>query len=169
MITGIPKKLIQNSTATVLLELSGYTPVEGWAATLALRGPGKANAEGVVLGSGWSVVIPTDLPKGRYWWQVVVQRDGEQYVPLSGELEITPDLLAEEAGFDGRTEAEKALEAVDSALAGRATNAVWGYEINGRKIQYYSIDQLKKLRGQLVTKVLQQRGKNKLRPVRVRV
>lgn len=169
MITGIPKKLIQNSTATVLLELSGYTPVEGWAATLALRGPGKANAEGVVLGSGWSVVIPTNLTKGRYWWQVIVQRDGEQHAPLSGELEITPDLLAEEAGFDGRTEAEIALENVDAALAGRASNVVWNYEINGRKIQYYSVDQLKKLRAVLVTKVLNERGKNKFGVVRVRV
>ncbi|TIH12752.1 hypothetical protein D0S45_17430 [Marinifilum sp. JC120] len=169
MITGIPKKIIQNSTASCLIEVSGYTPVEGWALTLALRGPGKSNAAGVVLGSGWSVVLPTDIPVGLYWWQVVVQRDGEQHVPLSGKLEVSPDLLAEEAGFDGRTENEKALEAVDAALAGRATNAVWNYEINGRKIQYYSIDQLKKLRGMLATKVLQERGKNKFRSVRVRV
>ena len=169
MINDIPKKIIRNSTASCFLELNGYTPVEGWALTLALRGEGKADALGVAADAGWSVDIPTDLVVGHYWWQVIVNRGGEQFVPLSGELEITPDLLSLDTGFDGRSEAQKGLDAVESALANKATKDQLSYKINGRELQRYSVSDLLQLRTFFVNKVRREKGKSGFKTIRVRM
>lgn len=168
MINGIPKKIIAKSTAPCLVELKGYTPVDGWAATLALRGVTKANVDGVVTGSCWEFTLP-ELSKGHYWWQVIVQRDGEQQVPLSGELEVLPNLLDENENFDGRSEAKKALDAVNAVLYKKASRDQLSYQINGRQLQRYSISDLMTLRSFLANKVRREKGKNGFKTMRVRM
>ncbi|MFK4765467.1 hypothetical protein ACI3L3_11925 [Desulfobaculum sp. SPO524] len=168
MINELPRQIaISESTSCRIL--LGLPASEGWAATLALRGQGSTDVEGVADGDAFVFSFVCTLPAGRHWWQIIATRGDEQRVVQSGKLEVVPNFLGVGGPYDGRTEAEKALEAVDAALSGCAGDAVWSYQIAGRQLQRYSIDQLRKLRGQLVVRVRSERGQNGFKTIGVRL
>lgn len=164
---SIPKQIYRGSSVTCSLALDGYQPSEGWAATLTLRGGAKHDVEGTADGDSFAFSLPTDMAVGRYWWQVIVQRDGEQQVALSGELVVLVNLL-EVDSYDGRTEAEIALEAINAVLANRATKDQQSYKIKDRELQRMSVADLLKLRSFFVSRVNKERGKGGIRSIGIR-
>lgn len=163
----IPTKII--SETRLLSHILLQNPV-GSAVTLALRGPEKLDVPGRILPEGYvEFDAVLSLSPGRYWWQILSDSEHGSTVYQSGQILVTANYKNVEAGFDGRTAAEKMLEAVEAALLGTADEAVWTIQINGRQLQFYSVDQLKKLRAIAVAKVRNERGQNKFRSVAVRL
>lgn len=135
---------------------------------LALRGVGEATLTSTADGDAHKISIPNTLKVGRYYWQLFRKMEESEVLLTCGELEVTPNLLHEKVGFDGRTEAEKGLDAVEACLAGKATKDQLSYEIKGRKLTRYSVAELLKLRAHYVMRVRKERG-IKPKPVRARL
>jgi hypothetical protein len=70
-------------------------------------------------------VLPADsedIAAGRYDWIAQVSDGADQYTIDSGVLTVLPDLSALDGdGYDGRSPARVMLDAIDAALASRAT------------------------------------------------
>lgn len=65
-----------------------------------------------------------DYAAGRYDWLASVASGAERYQINVGVIEITPNLAAiSSGGYDGRSLARQTLDALDAALASRATGA----------------------------------------------
>lgn len=135
---------------------------------LALRGVGKATLTSTEEDDAHKISFPNDLQAGRYYWQLFAERGTTKILLDCGELEVIPNLLNEEAGYDGRTDAEKGLDAVNACLLGKASKDQLSYTIKGRSLTRYSVDELKKLRAHFVMLVRKERG-IKAKPVRVRL
>ena len=135
---------------------------------LALRGAGAADVTSTVEGDAHKISFPLDLQAGRYYWQLFAVKEAENFLLENGELCVSANLLNEGAGFDGRTDAEKGLEAVRACLAGKASKDQLSYSIKGRTLTRYSVDELLKLKAYFVRLVRKERG-IKPKPVRVRL
>ena len=167
-LTSIPTKIISGSSATCRLTC-GYSPQEGWALSLALRGAGEPkNVDGVADGDAFLVALPEDLAAGRWWWQAKVTNGTETHVPMTGELLVESNLFDEAAGYDGRSEARAALEAIDAVLANKATQDQQSYTIKGRSLTRYPVADLMKLRAFFAAKVRREGGKSGFRKIGVR-
>ena len=135
---------------------------------LALRGVGAATVLSKPEGDAHKILFPADLQGGCYYWQLFAERGTIKTLLESGALDVSPNLLSEEAGFDGRTDAEKGLDAVDACLAGKASKDQLSYSIKDRTLTRYSVDELLKLRAHFVRLVRKERGIT-FKPVRVRL
>ncbi|WP_430735161.1 hypothetical protein [Halodesulfovibrio aestuarii] len=166
----IPKNLVANTVADCLLSPDGFPPSAGYSLMLALRGAGVADVASTasVEDDAHIISFPLDLQAGDYYWQLFAVMDGSNFLLESGALRVVPNLLSEGEGFDGRTEAEKGLAAVEACLAGKASKDQLSYSIKGRTLTRYSVEELLKLRAYFVRRVCKERG-IKPKPVRVRL
>ncbi|MEZ6853005.1 hypothetical protein [Halodesulfovibrio aestuarii] len=166
----IPKNLVANTVADCLLSPDGFPPSAGYSLTLALRGAGVADVASTasVEDDAHIISFPLDLQAGRYYWQLFAVIGGNNYLIESGALSVSANLLHEGAGFDGRTDAEKGLDAVEACLAGKASKDQLSYSIKGRTLTRYSVDELLKLKAYFICLVRKERG-IKPKPVRVRL
>lgn len=92
---------------------------------------------------------------GTYNVAAFVERAGERFeVPEeAGTLVVTPDPAAITAGVETRSQAEVALAAVQSLLAGKASSGVESYEVAGRQLKSYPLPDLIKLEAKLKAQV----------------
>lgn len=168
MMEAIPKRIIAGSTTTCRLT-TGYSPLEGWALSLALRGGGEAvTVDGTADGDGFIVDIPATLAAGPWWWQVKVTDGVSTYFPESGELQVEANLFDVDGPHDGRSESRIALAAIDAVLANKATQDQQSYTIKGRSLVRYSMGELFKLRTHFALKVQREQGITGFRKVGVR-
>lgn len=168
MMEAIPPRIIAGSTTTCRLSC-GYSPQEGWALSLALRGAGDAQTvEGTADGDAFVVDLPTNLAAGRWWWQIKVTDGNSTYMPESGELLVEANLFDQEGTYDGRSEAAIALDNINAVLANKATQDQQSYTIKGRSLTRYTMADLLKLRAFYVAKVRREKGKSGFRKIGVR-
>lgn len=83
---------------------------------------------------------------GDYWYSVRVTSGSAVQELESGQVTVLPDMAAASSGYDGRTQAEIALAAIEAVLANRATKDQDRYRINNRELYRTSISDLLKLR-----------------------
>lgn len=113
---------------------------------------------------------------GTYTWQAYVTKGAERYTVGTGTVIILRDLAAEAAGFDNRTPARKALDALNAGLQSFGSNAhVQSYVIEGREMRYRTFADFMAARDRLALEVRREddaqraaaglTGKNKLRVV----
>lgn len=149
MSCNFPDEIGAGLTFDLLLTLTAY-PAPDWAVTAHLRGPSAINltsdAEGsqhrfratAANTSGWAA--------GSYWYTLRAT-DGADVVEVeSGQVQIIPDLASQPSTYDGRTQAQTALDAINAVLANRATLDQERYRINNRELYRTSIPDLLKLR-----------------------
>jgi hypothetical protein len=106
-------------------------------------GPTKHDENFAQTGTEWSLAVDTAAwSPGVYSWQLWLTTPAGKSVGASGKLTIEPSLADVEAGADNRTTAEKNIEAIETLLAGKATNATKRYRINNRELESYSITEL---------------------------
>lgn len=169
MLTAIPKRAIRGTTVACRLSC-GLSPEEGWALALTLRGPGTADIDATADGDAFLVELPTtEMDPGLWFWQATATNEttGAVQVPLSGEITIEPSLTDQEAGYDGRTEARKALDAINAVLADKATKDQASYTIKGRALTRYPVADLLKLRAFFVAKVRREEGRGGFKKIGV--
>lgn len=83
---------------------------------------------------------------GDYWYSVRVTSGSAVQELESGQVTVLPDMATASSGYDGRTQAEIALAAIEAVLANRATKDQDRYRINNRELYRTSISDLVKLR-----------------------
>lgn len=153
---NIPNKIGAGLTFDVLLTLTAY-PAPDWSVSLNLRGPSAidlpATAEGNQHRINATASETAAWTPGVYWYTIRAT-DGTAVVEVEqAQLTITPDLTAVTGPYDGRSQAQISLEAIDAVLAKRATLDQERYRINNRELYRTPIADLIKLRSYYVEQV----------------
>lgn len=173
------------ATLDFLIEtLTDYPASAGWVLRLVLnpRAGGSVRTIDSVASGDAHRLQATAAQTGAWvagWYarQVWVIKGAEQYpvTDLFGQTEVRPGLAAV-AGTDMRTDAEKALAAIQATLQGKADSAVQSYQINGRQLSSYSLPDLIKLREMYRREVASERraaglqdGRGSVRRIAVRM
>lgn len=171
----LPKTATAGLTFTALAIVPGYCSLE-WTLVAHLRGPQSINLESECAGDEHkftaTAATTANWAPGVYWYSVRATNGAEVIEVGSGEIEILPDLATVGDNYDGRSEAEIGLAAIDAVLGKRATIDQQKYTINNRELWRTPIPELLKLRGLYLARVSRERaqkqGRNALgRLVRV--
>jgi hypothetical protein len=146
---SIPVKIGAGLTFDVLLTLTAF-PAPEWSVSLHLRGPSAINLTAAAEGSQHRLhadaATTAAWPAGDYWYTMRAVRGAEVSEVEQGQLTVLPDVAALTEPYDGRSQAQIALEAIDAVLAKRATLDQERYRINNRELYRTSIPDLLKLR-----------------------
>lgn len=128
--------------------LADYQPTDGWALKYALRGPDVVDIVADADGSSHLVTInPADLTvAGTYLVQGYVEKDGERHTVYSGRLKVAPDLVAAVAGYDGRSHAQKVIDAIEAVIEGRASKDQQELQIDGERLVRIPFEELLRVR-----------------------
>lgn len=121
-----------------------YSSTTGWAATFYLRhgtgGEHFTSLAGVADGSGgWNFTITAaqsaELDENGHWWQITVTKAEERYTLGTGTLSVKANIPTTNT-YDGRTQAEKDLDAVRAAMRAIVTGgATQEYSIGNRSLK----------------------------------
>jgi hypothetical protein len=126
---------------------NAITSTGGWALTFAFRGPAQGlDVAGTPYGAGWQMdltgtntVALNGVACALLWyWQAVASKAGVKATLGTGTVRVMPNIAAMAASttFDGRSQAEKDLATVQSAIAARiAGDAVTEYTIGSRSLK----------------------------------
>ncbi|QTP61383.1 hypothetical protein HNO53_20705 [Billgrantia antri] len=129
--------------------LTAYPPPE-WSLTLLLRGPEQrdltSSPDGTVHAFAVTAVDTAAWKAGDYWYSLRATDGTEVHELETGTFTVEPDLASVAEGFDGRSHAEKVLEAIEAVIEGRASKDQDSYRINNRELRRTPISQLLKLR-----------------------
>jgi hypothetical protein len=121
-----------------------------------------ATVVGVAEGSGWKVTLPADttanFDAGVWYFQAVVTAvaGGDKTTLGSGQFEVLPSLsyAGTPGAFDGRSQAQKDLEACQAAIrALMSGGAVQEYRIGTRSLKRYDLAELLALESRLKAEV----------------
>lgn len=163
-------KLIAGDNLDFVTDVDEYPPTDGWTLKYRLtpRFTTPVQAPITLTAATYETTryrvqeTPTtteDWAAGVYSWASWVEQSGQRITLEHGqELTIAADPATIAQGTDVRSEAVIALANVQAALKGVATKNVLSYEIAGRSLQHYSVDELLKLRDRLMTDVKRERA-----------
>ena len=145
----LPTAITAGLSFETTIALSDY-PAPTWDLSLYLRGPVNADIAATDDSTSHKLTIPAatseDFTAGQYWYSLRVTDGTDTFEIEKGTINVLPDLLSKEAGYDGRSQAEIALAAIDAVLANRATMDQERYRINNRELYRTNIGDLLKLR-----------------------
>lgn len=143
--------LIAGDTLDNIYTISDYPATDGWALTLALlpetAGVGTAiRLTAVAQGDEYRLQVPSTVSAqwtpAKYTLRPWIESNGIRYgcdpkPDLPTVVTVLPD-PATATFFDGRSRAQRDLDAINAVLSGSATRAQKEYEIAGRRLQYFS-------------------------------
>lgn len=143
------QELIAGDTLNFATTLADYPASTGWvlkfrlvprtstntaiALTAAAEGDDHRTTASAVITGGWAA--------DNYAWTSWVEKGTEVYSVESGNIVIKPDPRTVAAGYDGRSEAEKALDDANAALAAW-TPTTRRYKINGREMEFSTAEEI---------------------------
>jgi hypothetical protein len=133
-----------------------------WTLAYAIRGAVNLTLTGTPYGEGWETTITvaqsTTLTAGTYYWQAYATKGSNRVTLGSGQLQVAANLSAQSAGYDGRSQAQKDLEAVQAAMRAIITGgAVQKYVIGNRELQKLPMSDLLTLESKLKADVARER------------
>lgn len=144
------------------LELADY-PAPDWAVTAYLRGPVAIDLAAVPDGKAHKLAAAASTTAGwapgAYWYTVRATKAGKVVELSKGQLAILPDLATVAGPYDGRSQNEIALAAIDAVLAKRATIDQQRYTIGQRELWRTPIPELLKLKSFYTMQVRRERKK----------
>jgi hypothetical protein len=119
-----------------------------------------ATVVGTAYGTGWEFLIAqgtsTGFDAGQWYWQAEATKSGEHVTLGAGQLEVLPGLsyAGQPSAFDGRSQAQKDLEAVQAAIRAIISGgAVAEYTIGNRRLKKMEMTDLLMLEGKLKAEV----------------
>lgn len=158
-----PTEIAPGETVRWSKALAGYSPADGWALTYYFRNASGTGFDvtAAVDGASWEVsaAVPSNVAAGRIDWEAWVKKGDDGCRVDAGTMTVRPSLkaLAADAAHDGRTQAEKDLDAVRAALVPATSAGVQSYEIGGvgtnRRISYFEKSELLALETRLAQRV----------------
>lgn len=115
-----------------------------------------ASVVGTPYNSGWSFSISaatsSAFDPGRWYWQAVASKTGQVFTVGSGSVDVDPLLTyaGTPTAYDGRTQAQKDLDAVQLAIRSLLSGgSVQEYTIGQRKLKRYDLSELLQLEAKL--------------------
>ena len=161
--TFIPSTIAGGLSLSITVESTDY-PAPDWVVKAYLRGPSSIDLTADASGTSHVITVSAsdtaEWTAGNYWYSLRATQESEVVEIESGQLTITPDFLSQPDGYDGRTQAEIALSAIDAVLGRRATLDQSRYRINNRELYRMDIGELIKLRSFYVAQVKRERACN---------
>lgn len=137
-----------------------------WTLKYYIVGAGSLTLTAVAEGTGWRTTLTVaqsdTLEAGTYYWQAVATKGSPEVTDKltlgSGQLKVNANLADAEDGFDGRSQAEQDLAAVQAAI--RSIVAGGGnqeYTIGNRSARKYSLADLLALESKLKAEVVREK------------
>jgi hypothetical protein len=124
-----------------------------------------ATVVGTAYGTGWEFLIAQgtsiQFDAGQWYWQAEATKSGEHVTLGAGQLEVLPGLsyAGQPSAFDGRTQAQKDLDAVQAAIRAMISGgAVAEYSIGSRRLKKMEVADLLTLEGKLKAEVKRQQA-----------
>lgn len=157
-VTTIPAQFTAGDTLSFTQSLADYPASAGWVLHYRLiNASGKQDIVSTASGDDHvfniSAATTVEYSAGIYDWQAYVDGVASQRFTVgNGRVTILPNLAGQSAGFDNRSAARKALDAVNLWLGSRDL-AVAEYEISGRRMKYIPMGELLSLRSKLQLEV----------------
>lgn len=158
----IPTVITAGLTFKIKLSFDNF-PASNWQGTLMLRGPSTINIQATACGD--SFIFYADAATTAAWkpgdyWFAVRGSSGDDVIEMrKGEIAIAPDIANVPTGFDGRTYAERVLEAIDAVIEKRASMDQQSYRINDRELSRTPIADLLTLRNQFRAEVNREKAR----------
>ena len=147
---SLPAEITAGLSFQATINLADYqAPV--WALHIVIRGPSAidisetSNSDGAHVFDVPAATTATWLP-GAYWYSIRASKAGSLVEVEKGQLTVLPDLANLQAGYDGRSQNQIALDAINAVLAKRATRDQQRYIIDKRELWRTPIPELLKLR-----------------------
>ena len=158
-----PTSFTAGDTVAWTRSLADYPASAGWVlAYRFINATSKFTITGTASGDDHLITAAASTTAayvaGSYSWQAYVTKAAERYTIGTGTCEVKPDLAAvTAAGFDNRTPARKALDALNAGLQQFGTNAhVQSYEIEGRRMSYRTFSDFMAARSALEAEVMRE-------------
>lgn len=140
-----------------------------WTLTYYIRGDKALSVVASAYGQGWQTTVTAaqsaTLHPGSYFWQAVATKALERLTLGSGTLTVAANLaFAGDVGaFDGRSQAEQALAAIDAEISARLTGGMAEeYTIGNRSLKKTPMKDLMVLRSRYETIVTRERQAQKI-------
>lgn len=161
MSCNLPDKIGAGLTFDRLLTLTAY-PAPEWSVAILLRGASSIDLAAVAEGSQHRVTASAATTEawapGNYWFSIRATSGDDVVEVEQGSLVVTPDIASAAPGFDGRSQSQAALEAIDAVLGKRATLDQERYRINNRELYRTPIADLIQLRAYYANLVRQEKA-----------
>jgi hypothetical protein len=147
---SIPAEITAGDTVSWQQAGGDYPASAGWALAYTLVSSTKVlQVSATADGDDYAVTVDAATTAawdaGSYRVQAYVTKGTDRHTIGTGLVRVLPNLAAATGGLDTRTHAQKVLDAINGWLESQAP--VYGaMEINGRKISYYPLADLLKLR-----------------------
>lgn len=135
-------------------------PAGTWTMTLVVKhatGNDALTATGVAnAGGGWDFTLTAaqtaPLHVNTHFYQIYIQSGAERYTQGQGKLTVKANIAGGGNSYDGRTQIEQDLAAVEAEIRARASGgATIEYSIGNRSLKKESISALLSLRSSLRT------------------
>lgn len=130
-----------------------------------MRGPGQVDL--VATGNSGTHTFTAaaaatgDWLPGQYTVSIRATSGTNKVEVAQAQITVKPDLAAVATPYDGRSDNEKALDAIEAVIAGRATIDQDRYRINNRELWRTPISELLRLQAFYKTRVRRERMKAK--------
>jgi len=148
------QELIAGDSLNFTAAVPDYSAAEGWTLKYRLvpRNAGGAviDITATVVGDEYAVQIPATTTAawgaGVYTWTSWVELGTEVYTVDAGQITVRPNPRTLPAGYDGRSQAHKALEDLKTAFAtfSATQGTVRRYAIAGREMEFNSAAEILK-------------------------
>ena len=160
-LTALPESFPAGTTVRLARSYGDFPASAGWALKLYLAGAAVMNAAGVADGDGFVITLTAAataaLTPGLYRWVERATKGSESYDAASGLVTVTRNLATAAAG-DAQSWEEKQLAEVEAAIATMIAGKLQRYQIASRVGEYFTLDEMRKLRGELIAAVNRQRN-----------
>jgi len=166
LLLNIPNPWTIGDTFDWVSQLDDY-PNDQYVLKWSIRGVSSLDLIAVPAGSLYKTSLITmqsiALLPGLHFYQAYVENLGNERLMIgSGQIEFIEN-LATAREYDGRSPAQKNLEAVEQAIQAHLEGgAVVNYSINGRSLSRTPLTELIKLRAQLKIEVSRERAADKI-------
>lgn len=161
----IPNEVTAGTTFCVNAPIPSRDGSPVVSATLLLRGPSSISLDGVANGTVWTfeaaAAATEQWTPGTYWYVLRVVTASETRDVANGQIEFLPDFASLPTGYDGRSDNEKALEAIDAVIANRASMDQQRYTIGDRELWRTPMNDLLLLQASYRVKVRRERARAK--------
>lgn len=140
---------------------------DAWTLRYYLRGAQTLDLTATANGPGWTTTITAAqsaaLTAGMFYWQASASKGAERITLGSGQITITANLATATAVYDGRSESEKALDAINAEISARLSGGTAEeYTIGNRSLKKTPMRELIALQSRYKTIVVRERQAQKI-------
>jgi hypothetical protein len=146
-----PTNLTAGDTVTWSRSLADYPATQSWVLSYRLiNAANKIDITAAASGADHLVTVTAATSAawqaGTYTWQAYVTKAAERYTVGAGSVVIKPNLAAQAAGFDSRSESLQRFDAIKAAYDLYIANGqglMQRYTIGGREVWFKDFDDAK--------------------------